>query len=385
MKSRWLRYVPTARTALLSCAFVLALTAGCLAQHDRSAIDDYYALKDLLKERYGLNVGFKESVIFQQRLGTSLSDNNYNFNGQFDFDVSWDLFGGDGNFYFLYMNIHQVGGITTTAFGEKNGNITPINDSDPNALMRFLVYRHHLLDNRLTVMAGKFESLLLFAANRYAADDRTTFMALPLTAPAAKDRTFSSIGGAVIVQTLDWLSLGASINSLNASAGIPSDPFEDKGYYTIGNAKVSTTVGSLGKGELSVSFIHTEGQVIEEETVPASNGFILSGDQDFGSTFSAFVRIDNTDIQTAASEIVENYSGGIAVRNPFNRGRDIVSAGLFRTKSEKQGEDWETGFEVFYRFGMTEHIDFTANLQGFWPARANGFFTVGGLRLMIRL
>ena len=369
----------------LAVLLLLGVARESVAQEDRSVIDDYYELKASVKERFGLDVGFKESLMFQQRLGTSLSSNNYNLNGQFDFHGTWNVFGGRGAFVWLYMHIHQLGGITTTAFGERNGNITPINDSDPNGLLRFLMYRHELLGGKISIMGGKFESLLLFAANRYAADDRATFMAQPLTAPAAKDRTFSSLGGAVLVQATDWLSIGGSANALDLSPGISTEPFGENGFYTIANATINIDIGDLGDGIYRVSWIHTDGQTMGSQTLPASNGFVLSADQDLGAMWGAFLRIDNTDIQTTTSPIVESYAGGLALRAPFSRGRDLISAGVFLTKSEQQGEDSETGFEVFYRFGMTQHIDLTANLQGFWPARAEGFFGVGGLRLMIRL
>jgi len=101
----------------LAVLLLLVVARESVAQEDRSAIDDYYDLKARVKERFGLDVGFKESLIFQQRLGTALSDNNYNLNGQFDFHGSWSVFGGRGAFVWLYMHIHQLGGITTTAFG----------------------------------------------------------------------------------------------------------------------------------------------------------------------------------------------------------------------------------------------------------------------------
>jgi len=363
--------------------FCFAEMAG--AQEDRSAMDDYYAFKAKLQDRYGLDVGFKESLIHQQRTGTSLNDQNYNFNGQFDFYGNLSVFGGKGSFYWLYMNIHQLGGITTTAFGERNGNITPINDSDPNSILRFLMYRHQFVDGKITAMVGKFEPLLLFAGNRYAADDRTTFMAQPLTSPAAKDRTFSSLGGGIIMQATSWLSLGGSLNSLDFSTGISGEPFGENGVYVIGNASFAGSVGQLGTGECKVSLIYTQEQQVGSSTIPDSYGFILSADQDLGDTWAAFIRIDNTDIQTIASPIVESYAGGLAVRKPFQRGRDLISLGVFRTKTEQRGDERESGLEGFYRFGMTEHIDLTFDLQGFWPARADDFFATGGVRLMIRL
>ena len=363
----------------------LVLATESWAQDDRSAIDDYYAFKASLKEKYGLDVGLKESLIHQQRTGTSLGDTNYNFNGQFDFHGTWSIFDGRGDFIWLYMNIHQLGGITTTAFGERNGNITPINDSDPNSLLRFLMYRHQFKNGTITALIGKFEALLLFAGNRYAADDRVTFMAQPLTAPAAKDRTFSSLGGGLIVQATPWLSLGATVNSLDFSTGISGEPFGENGFYVVGNASITSTIGSLGEGQYRASLIHTQEQQVGKDTLPKSYGFIFSADQDLGDTWAAFIRIDNTDIQTLASPIVESYAGGLALRRPFNRARDRFMAGLFHTKSETLGDERESGFEVFYRFGMTHHIDLSFDVQGFWPARSSDIFTNAGIRLMIRL
>ncbi len=373
--------------------YIVLILSGAVspsfAQERRTLINDYFRLKDTLSERYGLDAGFKYSVIHQQRLGTALGENNYNLNGQFDFYGNWKLFGGNGTFTWLYMHIHQLGGITTTAFGEKNGNITPINDSDPNALLRFLMYRHKLFDGVLELMGGKFEPLLLFAGNRYAADDRVTFMSAPLGGPGAKDRTFSSLGGAIIVNPLDWLSLAWSFNSLEYNTGIPKAVFDNGEFYTLINATFTSQIQSLGEGIYRVTWVYTAAQ--EEDPVngnpayPESNGLIFSADQDLGDHWAAFLRYDNTDIQTRFSAINESVAGGFALRSPFNRQRDRVSAGLFHVKSEQQGNESETGFEVFYRLGWTEQIDLTFDLQGFWPSRASDFFLVGGIRLMVRL
>lgn len=370
---------------VLGCSMILLLAGFSLAADDRSAFDDYYALKENLLQNAGLDMGFKESLMFQQRTGTSLGERNYDLNGQFDFYADWSLFDGHGRFYGLYMNIHQLGGLTTTEFGQHNGNITPINDSDPSYMLRFLMYAHTFLDGRLTIMGGKFEPLLQFGANRFAADDRTTFHAMPLATAGVKDRTFSSLGGGVTFQVVDWLNLGASLNSLDFSSGISGEPFGENGYYSIVNASVTTGLESLGEANIRVSWIHTDGQNQNGTDVPSSDGFILSADQELGANWGAFARVDNTDDQVAASPLVESYAGGVAYRGPFNRARDHAALGLFRVKSETRDiDEWENGFEVFYRFGLTPHIDLTANLQGFDPARADGFFTVAGVRLMLR-
>ena len=183
----------------------------------------------------------------------------------------------------------------------------------------------------------------------------------------------------------DWLNLGTSLNSLDYSKGISGEPFGDNGFYSIGNISVTTGFEPLGEANVRMSWIHTDGQIQNGAEVPSSDGFILSADQELGTSWGTFLRVDNTDIQVAASPLVESYAGGVAYRGPFGRARDHAALGLFRVKSETRDiDEWENGFEVFYRFGLTPHIDMTANLQGFDPARADGFFTVAGVRLMLR-
>jgi hypothetical protein len=377
--------------SLLAAGFGLVLLSvfGEAAGEDsQTVIDDYFELKNTIAEKVNLDVGFKYSLMYQQRTGTSLSENNYDLNGQFDFYGSWSLFKDKGTLYWLYMHIHQLGGITTTEFGERNGNFTPINDSDPTSLLRVLMYRHRFFDGALELMGGKFEPLLLFGANRYAADDRVTFMVLPLSAPGAKDRTFSSPGGGVVVAPLDWLSLAATLNSLDFSSGISEDPFGKGEFYSILNATFTPTVSGLGDAVFRISGVLTDAQEATDNNntdTPESGGIIVSADQDLGDQWAAFLRYDNTDIQTSFSTIRESISGGVVYRGPFRRKRDWLSAGAFHTKSEQQGDEQETGFEVFYRLGWTEYIDLTFNLQGFWPSRADDFFTVAGIRLMVRL
>ncbi len=200
-----------------------------------TVFEDYLRFKQDVKQRTGLGFGFQYSLMHAQRAGTSLNENNYNLSGQFDFLLTWDLFGGRGRFNLYYMDLHQLGEIETSEFVKKNGLITPINDSDPVSMLRQLYYEHHFFKEKLILAGGKTEVLAVFGGNRYAGNDRRDFQALPLSNAAAKDRTFQSPGFFARVRPIDWLSLGSSVNSLNFSRGIPDKPFDVSDVYSIFN------------------------------------------------------------------------------------------------------------------------------------------------------
>lgn len=355
--------------------------ASQASTQSQTLFEDYLNLKGVLKEKTGLGFTLKYSGMHMQRAGTSLSENNYNLTGQFDVILGWDVFSGAGTFNFYYMHLHQLGGLTTTDFGNRNGIITPINDSDPNALLRQLFYQHRFLDERLAIGGGKVESVLLFTANRYVADDRFDFQALPLSNAAVKDRTFSSPGFFAIGRPADWLSIGASVNSLNFSTGIPKNFFDFSDIYSFLNITLEPSVRDLGKGFYRVNFVVTD----NKEKSPLSNGLILSFDQDLGDRWAAFFRWDGTDIQTLSTPLVTSVAGGTVYRGPFGRTRDHFGIGLFRTRTEQGEPASEVGMELFYRLGMTEFFNVSFALQAFNPARADKSFINLGVRFHLSL
>ncbi len=361
-------------------------SAAALAQNetsraaDSTVYDDYRKLKDLLSDRYGVDVTINYSAMHMQRAGRSLSDSSHNLTGQLDLIGALRVFGGAGTFAVYYINVHQLGGITTSDFGTKNGLITPINDSDPAAYLRQLNYTHRFWDGTLELQVGKTEPAMVFAANRYAADDRARFQALPLAAPAVKDRTYASVGGFAIVRPVNWLSIGASLNDLRFSTGLPQDPLTGGDFYSFLNVTFEPTISGLGTGIYRVSWVLTD----EAGDTPESGGFMVSLDQDFGDHWGAFFRYDATDIQTTFSQLNTSYATGIVYRSPFNRARDHFGLGGFRTTTETDPAATEYGGEAFYRMGFAEWLDLTFAAQIFDAGRSDETVTNLGARMFLK-
>jgi carbohydrate-selective porin OprB len=337
-----------------------------------SPLDSYFDYKQGIHDKTGFTWGLNYSMMQLQRTDET---KDKTATGQLDLIASMDVFSGRGKFAFFYMDIQQLAGISNPEFSKRNGNITPITDSDEVSFLRQMWYSHNFLDDRFRILAGKTEPLFFFGGNRFASNDRTMFQAVPLAAVAAKDRTTSSPGILIQGEPLPWLSVGMSNNELT-----PTENSPDYRYYAVFNVTFKVDVPGLGEGNYRFNSVFTE----EEGDNPETNGLIFSFDQDFGQSWSAFLRYDDTEIQTLTSALNESRSFGIYNRSPFGRTKDNFGLGVFRTKSDQGGSFTETGLEAFYRMAITDSIDLSFTVQQIDPAKADEKFVTTGMRLFLR-
>lgn len=340
-------------------------------------LDPYYDFKDRLLEKTGATWHINYSMMSLQRTSAT---KDQTATGQLDLMGTWDVFSGNGNFTVFYMAVHQLAGINNAEFSQRNGNITPITDSDPVHFLRQAWYSHSFFDDRITVMGGKTEPLLSLGGNRFAQDDRINFQAVPLANVSAKDRVVSSPGGMITVGPSKWLDLAFAINKLSPVSDVP-EPLQELRLYYVVNATFKPNIPGLGEGNYRFNLVVTERQGQNRE----SNGIVVSIDQDLGERWGAFWRYDDTEFQTFSSVLDKSISFGLFNRGPFGRTNDDFGFGAFRTRSSQGGRFTEWGGETFYRIAVTKWLDATATVQFVQPAKAGGsFFTVGG-RLFLRL
>jgi hypothetical protein len=352
-------------------------------------LSPYFDFKEKLHDRTGFGWLVQYSIIMQGRPDNPSEQDGYNVNGQLDligtFDLDLRKFGdawGKGRATVYYMHLHQIGGLTTTQFGNLNGNITPINDSDPVSFLRQAHYHHDFFDGRLSIMGGKTEPVLTFGTNRFAIDDRDKFMALPMATIAAKDRVVSSLGGLVIAKLLPWFHVGGSVNQLDPAKSDQSLPPElaNANFYSFANITLDFEVPKLGRGIYRFNGVFTGAQGQN----PSTHGVALSFDQDLGTRWGAFFRYDDTEFQTLTSPLARTLSFGVFNRTPFGREADRLGAAAFRSSSLQGGDFKEWGGEVFYKLGLTRWCDLTLNLQVFDAAKGDDPFVTLGGRIFFR-
>ena len=309
-------------------------------------VSPYFDFKDRVHDASGFGWTVNYSMMVQRRANNEFDD-NYNATGQLDLigylDLDFRKFGnnwGQGKVAVFYMDLHQLGGLTTSEFGEQNGNITPINDSDPVSFLRQAYYQHEFFDERVLIQVGKTEPPLIFGTNRYAMDDRVRFMVLPMATIGAKDRVSSSPGALINVKPLPWLSIGGSVNELSpddSAESLPPD-LAEADIFAFANLTFDFEVPHLGRGIYRINGIFTDAQ----GNNPGTQGIALSFDQDLGAQWGAFFRYDDTEFQTLTSPLSETISFGFFNRTPFGREADRFGVGAFRSLSTDGGdfEEW---------------------------------------------
>ena len=352
-------------TTSIFCFLILfGFSLSAQEKHRKNSIDSlqsYFNFKDRVKERIGFGWNLDYSIIGQTRVVNPYETENYVSNGEIDLIANYDYAlknenWGKGKFLIYYMIVHPIAGLTTAGFGELNGNITAINDSDPIELLRQFWYGHEFFKERLSVMVGITEPILSFAVNRFAFNDRDKFMMVPFSNIPSKDRIGSDWGGLISFKIFPWLSIGGGLNELT----------EERKYYSFSNATFEFNLPKLGKGIYRFNFVTTDG----EGDNKASNGYVISLDQDLGKSWGLFFRFDDTEFQTLTSTLNRSLSFGLFNRQPFKRKGDQFGLGVFQIKSSQGGNFQEWGVETFYKVGLTRWCYFTADMQIFQASKA---------------
>jgi len=198
-----------------------------------------------------------------------------------------------------------------------------------------------------------------------------------MSTAAAKDRIASSYGTMVGFHPTPWFSLTASANELDKNASGTQDHQSDR-FYSIVRFKFMANSERWGEGNFRISLVNSQRQGDFKE----SNGIIISIDQDISENWGAFLRYDDTEFQTASSELKQSSAVGIYNSSPFGRRKDDFGVGLFRTKSDQSGSFKENGGEMFYRLGIADWVWTSLTVQYFEPAKASGSFINVGARIM---
>ena len=323
----------------------------------------YQDFKNNLSENYNFDYAISYSALNIKNI--SAAPKSRHSNGELDIWAGLRVFDGAGQFQLLYLDVKKLGGVSNAEFSARQGNATPITDSDEIHFLRWLFYQHHFADYGLTLYVGKTEPLFLMTSNRYAFNDRATFMMQALSNAVAKDRLLSSLGAALMWDVKSWLTLGISSNRLKFDEGVPTDFKDDKGYNFFHTHFKGNPFG-WGEGNFKLNLVTTGGD--SQGGFTRSNGIIISSDQDFGDRWSGFFRYDDTDIQTASTPFKKNVAYGVAYRQPFSRPGDIISLGLFQNRSEAGVlARHEYGGELFYKAQLNKYFDASLHWQRIRP------------------
>jgi porin len=302
--------------------------------------------------------------------------------------ADWTVFDhpifGKGRFdLYVYHQADELLGTSTADAAANLGSSWLLSDAYADGTytsLSALWWEQILFDGHLDITLGQLDPTLLFDTNRYAGWDRWSFMATPVSSNPT--RIFETAGLGLYVEVLDW-DIGYVIFTVmdaDADGRYPDFKSLEHGRWAYFlEAGLIPTIPKLGKLELSVTLNSVE----KTSAAPSSRAVLVSLSQDLGSQFGFFLRYGHNDGEL--NDVEQMFSTGFVYKGIFDFANDWIGVAFMWAQPEDSSLRDQYGVEAYWRFQITEHVQFTPDLQiivnpSFRPSA--DVEVVGGLRLL---
>lgn len=355
-------------------------------------------------ERNGINVGgFKIGAgmtgVGQYAVDTNSVDTGRGkdaLDGTFSSDIGITKDIGDDGEAFLHMEYGQPGAPGV----ESEINVYPftnVNKEADEAGFRISEgwYKQEFFDDKMSVMAGKFDPTVYFDDNVCANDETTQFLSRMFrNNPAIEFPDDNALGAKLAYSPFDMLELSAGALDANAK-------WErmDKNLFSIAQANVRP---KFFDKEGNYRFIlwrndkHHTKLLDPSENGQANYGYAMSFDQALIDPVTAFARFG---WQEPTVSVVEySWSSGVQIAgSSWKRPDDTVGIAVGQAipgwayKQANSGFEalWQTNCEVYYNWKVNNYLALSPDAQIIWnpnggdPNDARDPVTVYGVRAQV--
>lgn len=353
------------------------------------ALRGWDALRRRWQEEHGISIETLYTMMFQH--GTQGGPDNQTLNQGVDIYAAWanlvdHPWLGQGSLdVYLQHRKDDILGTGTAAFSEALAVVMEVNDAESahfdgtfNSVSQ-LAWKQVLFARRMTIAAGQVDPDSNFDENRFAGDDRLSFFAKPLANDPVSAVCDPGLGGLVWIEPREWVHVGGGVIDGSASGEYPDfESLGDGRWAYLAEAALTPTFESLGRGNYRFSFQRLDAR----GTLPASEAFSLSFDQEIGSRVGIFLRYATGDGERTGVE--QSLGTGVVRRGVLRFVEDWVGAGFFWGRPTPRLRD-ELGVELYWRLQVTERLLVTPDVQLWRPSRDRGpdVRAVFGVRLGI--
>ena len=212
-------------------------------------------------------------------------------------------------------------------------------------------------DNRLGAAIGILDSTGYLDNNEYANDEYTQFMNKVFVNSGSYGLPSYDTGAAVQWELGDW-----SVSAVAMNVGENDD---GNNYNFFGAQLAYHFETDLGAGNYRLILAGTSDDFLDPTGTQTTRRFAggLSFDQSLGEVVGAFLRFAWQD-EDALVDYRALYSGGLNVKGAaWGREADNVGIGYAYLPGGNAGLDHTLVFETYYRFGVTDEVAITADVQ----------------------
>ena len=321
----------------------------------------WFAFKDHVKERTGLQAGF-DYTAFGQHVSNSLGERNA-AGGILRAFGTWTLLNREnssGALIYKFENRHRLGTeVSPLTLGFEAGSAVPtgVPFSDYDWGLTNLYWRQSFRSGKLNFIAGKIDAtdyLDVYALiNPWTSFQNLAFSTNP--AIAAPDQGLGFAGGAALT---DNIYVVAAINDANGAprnAGFETF-FERQEYFKSMEVGLTSSFERRYLDNVHLTYWHADERA--RQGVPESWGLAFSATQFIGDRWLPFLRAGYS--EGGAALYRQSVAGGLGIR--FEN-TDVFGIGVGWGQPFGPDPREQVSTEMFYRWQVTDVFALTPNLQ----------------------
>jgi len=340
---------------------------------------------------YGLRFSLEYSPIYHY--GTQDGPDNESLNQGLDFYLRWenaiqsDGYSGSLDFLMFHRKDNLLS-TNTQQFMDSRNSATSPNDANVegtfNALAN-LTWESLMLDKQIDITLGQFYIPGTFDENDILGNDRSSFMARPLSNNPARVIPESEIGMGMGVwySPNERFTLGALITQAEAGGkNLDFDKFNGNWVY-MAALDWKPKILNWGQSNYRLTYSKIDATGEAGNTQLSSNGFNISIDQEIGTKLALALRYADNDGKRL--EIKKLLSTAIVFKQVLGFRQDELGFASFWVDPVKQNQNDEYGVETFWRFQLTNRGQLTPDIQILRPAGSsnNNVETVLSVRYLL--
>ncbi len=329
-------------------------------------------IKDLekwLSENARLDIGFRETLAFQQATGgdeRTASSHDERIYGTFHaWNWEEEKKGWAGNFYARLEYRDRIGEIAPFFLNSRIGTLftTTYGDDEHDPALVQLYYEQFLLDGDLRLRLGKLDPDDYYNLGRWADDYRYFENTLFSAFPGANHPSGGLGWNLQWAISPEWTLTGgfSDVQGRKTQSGFSSF-FEDFELFSAIDLTWSPVIDGWGQGNYRFGVEYRD--AIDDRSTPHDGGFYINVDQEVAKDIAPFLRFWHGKGNTTGVETV--FSLGLAAENCFNRPGDATGIGLGFDLADDDivsDRDIEYAVETFYRWQLTRAMQFMLGYQ----------------------
>ena len=333
-------------------------------------LKDWYSLEHDLAEKgllFNISYTFWNQWAAHTRNDPKFDSPQGMSTGRLDFGLRWNLPKtpiGWGHVEVLMRQGTNMGYSYQTQLNNNVGSLNGICAGySPSISLNVLSYTHHLFDERLKVTVGKLHPNQYLSLSPIANDESTQFIAGCFDGNNIPFLGTYAPGMAIQIEPFENRDIYVHMLGLDMADG-PTTGFGGVGDGKYAGALEFGWTPTFGekklRGHYKLTGWYADLNTSHYQRRGSGFGFAFYADQEIVHHLSLFVQYGYGNPSATFQE--HFLSGGMGIFEPFDRHGEMFGMAMAWSRSSLTGHD-EQLMETFYRFQLTDAIQFTPDLQ----------------------